>query len=115
MDVIVRDIKANGGEASAYTTDVTRRDDLSALVENAVRDFGRIDVMINNAGLMAIAPITELRVDEWDRMIDIDIDIKGVLYGIAAASPQFEAQSSGHFINISSVAGIKVFSPGGSV
>lgn len=113
MDVIVRDIKANGGEASAYTVDVTRRDDLSALVENAIRDFGRIDVMINNAGLMAIAPIAELRVDEWDRMIDINV--KGVLYGIAAALPKFEAQGSGHFINISSVAGIKVFSPGGSV
>ena len=113
MDVIVQEIKATGGEASAYTVDVTRREDLTALVENAIKDFGKVDVMVNNAGFMAIAPISELRVDEWDRMIDINV--KGVLYGIAAALPKFEAQGFGHFINISSVAGIKVFSPGGSV
>ncbi|WP_342653545.1 SDR family oxidoreductase [Pseudomonas sp. F3-2] len=113
MDVIVEEIKATGGQASAYTVDVTRREDLSALVDNAIRDFGRIDVIVNNAGFMAISPIAELRVDEWDRMIDINV--KGVLYGVAAALPKFEAQGSGHFINISSVAGIKVFSPGGSV
>jgi NADP-dependent 3-hydroxy acid dehydrogenase YdfG len=113
MDVIVQEIKATGGEASAYTVDVTRRGDLEALVAHAVEDFGKVDVMVNNAGFMAIAPIAELRVDEWDRMIDINV--KGVLYGIAAALPKFEAQGFGHFINISSVAGIKVFSPGGSV
>jgi NADP-dependent 3-hydroxy acid dehydrogenase YdfG len=113
MDVIVQDIKAAGGEASAYTVDVTRREDLTALIESAVKDFGKVDVMINNAGLMAISPIAELRIDEWDSMIDINI--KGVLYGIAAALPKFEAQGFGHIINISSVAGIKVFSPGGSV
>ena len=113
MDVIVQDIKATGGEATAYTVDVTRRADLEALVAHAIQDFGKVDVMVNNAGFMAIAPISELRVDEWDRMIDINV--KGVLYGIAAALPKFEAQGFGHFINISSVAGIKVFSPGGSV
>ena len=113
MEVIVQDIKASGGQAVALAIDVTRKEDLSALIETAVKTFGQVDVMINNAGLMAIAPISELRVDEWDRMIDINI--KGVLYGIAAALPLFEAQGFGHFINISSVAGIKVFSPGGSV
>lgn len=113
MDVIVQEIKAAGGQASAYTVDVTRRQDLTALIENAVKDFGKVDVMINNAGFMAIAPMSEQRVEEWDRMIDINI--KGVLYGVAAALPKFEAQGFGHFINISSVAGIKVFSPGGSV
>ena len=113
MEVIVQDIKASGGQAVALAIDVTRKEDLSALIETAVKTFGQVDVMINNAGLMAIAPISELRVDEWDRMIDINI--KGVLYGIAAALPIFEAQGFGHFINISSVAGIKVFSPGGSV
>ena len=71
------------------------------------------DVVINNAGLMAIAPLAETRVDEWDRMIDINV--KGLLYGVAAALPIFQAQGTGHFINISSVAGIKVFSPGGTV
>ncbi|MFJ3484853.1 SDR family oxidoreductase [Pseudomonas sp. NPDC090202] len=113
MDVIVQGIKAAGGQASAYTIDVTRREDLVALVQHAVEDFGKVDVIINNAGLMAISPIAELRIDEWDRMIDINV--KGVLYGIAAALPLFQAQGFGHIINISSVAGIKVFSPGGSV
>ena len=113
MTAIVEDIRADGGEASALATDVTRRADLDALVAHAVAVFGRVDVMINNAGLMAISPISELRVEEWDSMIDINI--KGVLYGVAAALPLFQAQKSGHFINISSVAGIKVFSPGGSV
>ncbi|QGY33004.1 SDR family oxidoreductase [Pantoea cypripedii] len=113
MTTIVEEIRTSGGEASALATDVTRRADLDALVAHAVAVFGRVDVMINNAGLMAISPISELRVDEWDSMIDINI--KGVLYGVAAALPLFQAQKSGHFINISSVAGIKVFSPGGSV
>lgn len=113
LNAIVEEIKAEGGKATAQAVDVTRREDLAALVQHAVSTFGRVDVMINNAGLMAISPITELRVDEWDRMIDINI--KGVMYGIAAALPLFEQQGAGHFINISSVAGIKVFSPGGSV
>ncbi|WP_448646552.1 SDR family oxidoreductase [Pseudomonas mohnii] len=113
LNAIVQDIKGAGGHATAHVTDVTRRGDMVALVQHAVATFGRVDVMINNAGLMAIAPISELRVDEWDRMIDINI--KGVMYGIAAALPHFEKQATGHFINISSVAGIKVFSPGGSV
>ncbi len=69
--------------------------------------------MINNAGLMAIAPMSEAKVEEWERMIDINI--KGVLYGIAAALPVFQKQGAGHFINIASVAGVKVFSPGGTV
>ncbi|WP_369990921.1 SDR family oxidoreductase [Pseudomonas xanthosomatis] len=113
LNAIVEEIQAEGGKATAHVVDVTRREDLAALVQHAVSTFGRVDVMINNAGLMAISPIAELRVDEWDRMIDINI--KGVMYGIAAALPQFEQQGAGHFINISSVAGIKVFSPGGSV
>ncbi|UVL69285.1 SDR family oxidoreductase [Pseudomonas sp. B21-031] len=113
LQAIVADIQAAGGKATACVVDVTRRENLVALVQHAVDTFGRVDVMINNAGLMAIAPLSELRVDEWDRMIDINI--KGVMYGIAAALPLFEKQGSGHFINISSVAGIKVFSPGGSV
>jgi len=113
LNAIVKDITAAGGKATARQVDVTRREDLVALVQHAIDVFGRVDVMINNAGVMNIAPIADLRVDEWDRMIDINI--KGVLYGVAAALPHFEQQGSGHFINISSVAGIKVFSPGGSV
>jgi len=113
LQTIAQEIRAAGGEAAAFAVDVTSRQDLEALVQGALDTFGRVDVMINNAGLMAISPIRERRIDEWDRMIDINI--KGVLYGIAAALPVFEQQNSGHFINISSVAGIKVFSPGGSV
>lgn len=113
MNAIVQDIRTAGGQASALAVDVTRRNDLEALIAHAVEAFGRVDVMINNAGLMAISPISERRIDEWDSMIDINI--KGVLYGIAAALPLFEQQGFGHFINVSSVAGIKVFSPGGSV
>lgn len=102
------------GENAAYAVvDVTQRNAVQAFVEAARERFGRIDVLINNAGLMAIAPMSATQVDEWDRMIDINI--KGVLYGIAAALPIFEEQGSGHFINISSVAGVKVFSPGGTV
>ena len=100
-------------EADYLQTDVTVKDDVEALVQKAISTYGRVDVMINNAGLMSIAPISALKVDEWDRMIDINI--KGVLYGIAAALPVFKQQESGHFINLSSVAGIKVFSPGGTV
>ncbi len=113
LELLVNEIRAAGGDAVYQVADVSRAADLVAAVQLAVSQYGRLDVMINNAGLMAIAPMSECRTDEWDRMIDINI--KGVLYGIAAALPVFEAQQSGHFINISSVAGIKVFSPGGTV
>ncbi|MDO6384764.1 SDR family oxidoreductase [Uliginosibacterium sp. 31-12] len=113
LEALAAEIRAAGGKAEAVVTDVTRADDLQALVATAQRVFGRVDVLINNAGLMSIAPLTELKVDEWERMIDINI--KGVLYGIAAALPVFQQQGSGHFINVASVAGLKVFSPGGTV
>ena len=113
LAAIANSINEQGGKAAYKVTDVTKKEDLAALVQHAVDTFGKLDVIINNAGLMAIAPMSAVRVDEWDRMIDINI--KGVLYGVAAALPVFEAQQSGHFINISSVAGIKVFSPGGTV
>ena len=113
LERITQEIRDSGGQAEFLTTDVTVASDLNALVEKAIASFGRVDVIINNAGLMAIAPMSSTKVDEWDRMIDINI--KGVLYGIAAALPIFEKQGSGHFINISSVAGIKVWSPGGTV
>jgi len=101
------------GKAVYLKTDVTKKDDVQALIEKAVSEFGKIDVLINNAGLMSIAPMDQLKIDEWESMIDINI--KGVLYGIAATLPIFQKQESGHFINISSVAGIKIFSPGGTV
>ncbi len=113
LKAIASDIRAAGGKAEVVVTDVTRQDEVQALIDSAVRVFGRLDVLINNAGLMAIAPLSETKVEEWDRMIDINI--KGVLYGIAAALSVFQKQESGHFINIASVAGLKVFSPGGAV
>ncbi len=106
-------IRIGGGEAIHRTTDVTRRDDVEALVAAGVEAFGGIDVLISNAGIMPLSPLSKLLVEEWDRTIDVNI--KGVMYGIAAALPRFQAQKSGHFINISSVAGIKVLSPVGSV
>lgn len=113
MEAIAADIEAQGGKALVVETDVTRRQDLERLIEASVTAFGRVDVLVNNAGLMAIAPLDELEVDAWDRMIDINI--KGVLYGVAAALPVFRKQDAGHFITLSSVAGLKVLAPGGTV
>lgn len=113
LDSIVSDITAKGGKAVAFATDVTVPAQVNALIQGALDSFGRIDVLVNNAGLMAIAPLAQGRTDEWERMIDINI--KGVLYGIAAALPHMHRQNSGHIINIASVAGIKVFAPGGTV
>jgi len=104
------EITGNGGKALAVTTDVTSRAQVQALVDQAVKAFGRIDVMLNNAGLMPVSFLEKLRVDEWDRMVDVNI--KGVLYGIAAALPRMIEQKSGHIINVSSVAGHKIRSGG---
>ncbi|WEH95567.1 SDR family oxidoreductase [Acinetobacter johnsonii] len=113
LEAIVYDIRAEGGQAEFIGMDITKPQEVQALIEKALSAFGQIDVLVNNAGLMSIAPLSELKVDEWDRMIDINI--KGVLYGIAATLPVFQKQNFGHFINLASVAGIKVFSPGGTV
>ena len=98
LKAIVDDIKASGAEAMYLSTDVSKQADVENLVNKAVDTYGCIDVIINNAGIMSIAPMAETKVDEWDRMIDINI--KGVLYGIAAALPIFQKQERGHFINI---------------
>ena len=113
LQAIAADIRAAGAKVEVVATDVARQADVQALIDTAVQAFGRVDVLVNNAGYMAIAPLADTRVEEWDRMIDINI--KGVLYGIAAALPLFQKQQGGHFINVASVAGLKVFSPGGTV
>ena len=95
-----------GGQALALQTDVTRSEDIQRLVDGAVEKYGRIDVMINNAGLMPSSPLERLKIADWDRMIDVNI--KGVLYGIAAALPHMQQRKSGHIVNVSSVAGHKV-------
>jgi NADP-dependent 3-hydroxy acid dehydrogenase YdfG len=106
LEALAKQLAGRGGNALAVTTDVTRREQVRALVESAVQTYGRIDVMINNAGLMPQAPLERLKVDEWEQMIDVNI--KGVLYGIAAALPHMQRQKAGHFINVSSVAGHRV-------
>jgi NADP-dependent 3-hydroxy acid dehydrogenase YdfG len=106
LETLVSEITGKGGKALAKATDVTQVDEVKALVDAAVQAYGRIDVMINNAGLMPQSPLERLKIDDWDRMIDVNI--KGVLYGIAAALPYMKEQKSGHFINVSSVAGHKV-------
>lgn len=113
IDSAVKEICASGGKALGFAADVSRRAEVEALVKGAVDGFGRVDVMVNNAGIMPISPIELLKVDEWDRQIDINI--KGVLYGVAAVLPQMQKQKIGHIINMASVFGIKVFAPGGTV
>jgi NADP-dependent 3-hydroxy acid dehydrogenase YdfG len=113
MDAMVKEIKAAGGKAAGFVADVTRHDEVESLIKGAVDTFSRIDVLFNNAGVMPIAPMALRKIDEWERCIDVNV--KGVLYGIAAALPYMQKQKSGHIINIASVAGIKVFAPGGTV
>src|SRR5580700_540377 len=113
IDAVVNEISAAGGKAAGFAVDVAKRSEVETFIKRAVESFGRVDVLVNNAGIMPIAPINLLKVDEWDRQIDINI--KGVLYGVAAALPQMRRQKSGHIINLASVFGIKVFAPGGTV
>nr|WP_181375168.1 SDR family oxidoreductase [Pectobacterium carotovorum]ALG88701.1 Short-chain dehydrogenase/reductase SDR [Pectobacterium carotovorum] len=113
INTLVDKITQTGGNAIAIKADVTKLSEVQNVVSTVVSKFNRVDVLINNAGYMAIAPLTALKTHEWDQMIDTNI--KGVLNGIAAALPVFESQQAGHFINVASVAGIKVLSPGGAV
>ena len=96
--------RAGGGTVYART-DVKRREDLSNLVRLACERYGKLDVLVNNAGIMPVSPLDDLRVEDWEEMIDVNI--KGVLYGIAAALPVFRKQGFGHFVNTASTAGHK--------
>lgn len=107
IEKLAKEIHANGGNALAVTVDVTQRVQVKQLVEKAVGQFGRVDVILNNAGIMPLSTMDSLHVDEWDKMIDVNI--KGVLNGIAAVLPYMKEQKSGQIINTSSVAGHKVF------
>lgn len=106
------ELTKNGGKALAIATDVTQHEQVKHLVDSAVETYGRIDVILNNAGLMPHSPLERLKLDDWNQMIDVNI--KGVLYGIAAALPHMKQQKSGQIINVSSVAGHKV-RPGSAV
>lgn len=100
---IANEIKAEGGTAIFQATDVTKDQEVESLIKLAVDTFGRIDVLLNSAGIMPHSPLRDKRIKDWDKMIDINI--KGTLYGIGAALPYMEKQKAGHIINISSVAG----------
>jgi NADP-dependent 3-hydroxy acid dehydrogenase YdfG len=106
LDDLVRRIEASGGTAVALPTDVARREDVAALVALAVDRHGRLDALVSNAGTMPISLLERLRVDDWDAMIDVNL--RGVLHGIAAALPVFGAQGAGHFVTVGSTADRKV-------
>ena len=107
LEALVDEIARAGGKCFALATDVTRRDDVQKLVEAAVDKFSRIDVLVNNAGVMPLSPLERAKIDEWDRMIDVNL--RGVLHGIAAALPFMKQQRAAHIINTGSVAAYKLF------
>lgn len=107
IETLADEINGNGGKALAIAADVTKLDQVKKLVDSAVEKFGRVDVILNNAGIMPLSPIDRLNVEEWEKMIDVNI--KGVLNGIAAVLPYMKEQKSGQIINTSSVAGHKIF------
>jgi NADP-dependent 3-hydroxy acid dehydrogenase YdfG len=106
LEALAARITTAGGAAVWTRTDVRRREDLTALVAFARQEYGRLDVLINNAGIGPLSPLDELRVEEWDQMIDINF--KGVLHGIAAALPVFREQGCGHVVNTVSTAGLRI-------
>ena len=112
LEKLVKEIEENNGEILSQKFDVTKKSDCDDLVNTAIKKWGKVDVLINNAGLMPLSFVKNLKVDEWDQMIDVNI--KGVLYCTAAVLPHMREAKSGHIINISSVAGRIVF-PAGSV
>ena len=112
LDRIVADIVAAGGIAEARALDVTRREDVQAFADHAIARFGRIDVIVNNAGVMPLSPLASLKLDEWDRMIDVNI--RGVLHGIAAVLPTMQKQGAGHVVNVASI-GAHAVSPTAAV
>jgi NADP-dependent 3-hydroxy acid dehydrogenase YdfG len=106
LDELTRRITGAGGEAISVQIDVRRRDDLTAFVAAAQQRYGRLDVLVNNAGVMPVSPLDALRVEDWEFMVDVNI--KGVLHGIAAGLPVFRRQGFGHFINTASTAAFRV-------
>lgn len=106
LHLLADEITARGGSVRVRALDVTKREDVEAFAAHAHHEFGRLDVFVNNAGVMPLSPLEALKVDEWDRMVDVNI--KGVLYGIAAALPLMTAQGHGQIINVSSIGGHSV-------
>jgi NADP-dependent 3-hydroxy acid dehydrogenase YdfG len=106
LDELAGGIRERGGRAVSLTADVTRREDLERLVGRATEEFGRLDVLVSNAGISKIGPMANLDVDGWSAMIDVNL--RGVLHGIAAALPVFRRQGQGHFVTTVSTAGLKI-------
>lgn len=106
LDRLAAEIEADGGTAVATRVDVTRSEDLRALVALAVERFGRLDVLVGNAGIARIGPMVDLDVDGWSAMVDVNLN--GILHGIAAALPVFRAQGSGHLVTVVSTSGLKI-------
>jgi NADP-dependent 3-hydroxy acid dehydrogenase YdfG len=106
LDLLANEIRDHGGQAVASATDVTVQADLERLVALAVDNFGRLDVLVSNAGVSKIGPMTDLDVDGWSAMIDVNV--RGVLHGIAAALPVFRKQGAGHFVTTVSTAGLRI-------
>ncbi|MFF3677655.1 SDR family oxidoreductase [Streptomyces sp. NPDC002120] len=106
LERLVEEITAAGGTAAFRTLDVTDAADVRAFVDATVREYGRIDALVNNAGVMPLSPLAALRTEEWDRMIDVNV--RGVLHGIAAALPVMRAQGGGHFVNVASIGAYEV-------
>ena len=107
LEKLVAEIDESGGIAACRALDVTSREDTQAFVDFAEQRFSRVDVIVNNAGVMPLSPLDALKVDEWNRMIDVNI--RGVLHGIAAALPVMQAQGNGQIINVASTAGHRVW------
>jgi NADP-dependent 3-hydroxy acid dehydrogenase YdfG len=112
LDPLVAEIREAGGTATALATDVRSRDDVHALVQTAVTDHGRLDVLVGNAGVMPVSRLSALELDHWETMVDVNL--KGVLWGIAAALPVMRRQGSGHVVTTASI-GARVVTPGGAV
>lgn len=106
LEALAEEMRSDGSEVLTRSLDVTDRRDVAAFVEAARVAFGRIDVIVNNAGIMPLSPMASLKVDEWERMIDVNV--KGVLYGIAAVLPEMSERGAGHIINIASIGALSV-------
>ncbi|RKI44905.1 SDR family oxidoreductase [Corallococcus sp. AB004] len=103
LETLTGELRSKGGEARYKALDVTKREDVEGFVAFTLKEFGRLDVLINNAGVMPLSRLEELKLDEWNRMIDVNI--RGVLHGIAAGLPVMKRQKAGQFINLSSIGG----------
>jgi NADP-dependent 3-hydroxy acid dehydrogenase YdfG len=106
LEALAQELRATGAEVVTRRLDVTDRADVDAFAEAGRQAFGRVDVMVNNAGVMPLSLMASLKVEEWDRMVDVNI--KGVLYGIAAVLPEMTARRAGHIVNIASIGALSV-------